>query len=184
MATNNSKDRRATTFDFAAALSPTLYWDASFIINIAHEHGRWHKECLAFGVRLTQNDALSYVSTLALDEAWFNLLQMMIEDEHGIKSFWRVVNDHPEIIANYIDRLESMSNDIYNSPQVRVVSVGARTPRRALKNMREFFLLPRDALHLATMRQYKVKHIVTTDVDFAAIPDISIYTCNPTLLAR
>ena len=183
MATSNSKDRRATTLDFAATLPPTLYWDASFIINLVHEDGRWHKECLAFGVRLKVGDTLSYVSTLALDEAWFNLLQIMIDDEYGAKSFWRVINANPAIVSDYVDCLEQITNDIYDNPRIRVVSVDTRYPRQALKYMREFHFLPRDALHLAAMRQHKLKHIVTTDADFVSVTDISIFTCSPTLLS-
>jgi len=48
--------------------------------------------------------------------------------------------------------------------------------------MRDFYLLPRDALHLATMLQYKLAHLLTTDADFLSVRDLSIYTCNPALL--
>ncbi len=182
MATSNSKDRRATALDFASRLPPTLYWDASFIIHVAHKDGHWHKECLAFGVRLNESETVSYVSTLALDEAWFNLLQMMIDDDYPDKRFWRVVNDDPAVVTNYIDRLETITNDIYANPRIRVVSVASRAARLALKNMREFHLLPRDAMHLAAMRQYRIEHIVTTDADFLPVSGISIFTCNPALL--
>ena len=182
MATNNSKDLGARVFDFASALPQTLYWDASFIVNSAHADARWHKECESFNAHLLQSQTISYVSTLALDESWFTLLQFMINDDYPDKSFWRVVNDDSSVIANYVDRLEKITEDFYANPQIRVVSIGSRAPRGALKNMREFDLLPRDAMHLAAMRQYKIEHIVTTDADFLPVSDISIFTCNPALL--
>jgi predicted nucleic acid-binding protein len=179
---NNSKDQVAKVIDFASALPPTLYWDANFIINSAHRDARWHKECAAFNARLEQSQTISYVSALALDESWFMLLQFMIADNYPDKSFWRVVNDDPSVIANYIDRLEKITSDIYANPNIRVVSIAPYTAPLALDHMRDFHLLPRDAMHLATMRQYKLRHVVTTDTDFLSVPNISIYTCNPTLL--
>lgn len=179
---NNSKVKRTSVIDFNGALPTTLYWDSSFIVNFAHADARWHSECVKFGARLDNSETFSYVSTLALDESWFVLLQLMIQDDYPGKSFWRVVNENPRVIVNYIDRLEKISDDIYANPRVRVVTVGSRTPRLALNNMRDFYLLPRDALHLATMRQYKLTHLVTTDADFLPVQDISIYTSNPALL--
>ena len=184
MVTSNSSDQTARVIDFAAALPPTLYWDANFIINHAHQDARWHTECRAFGARLDASETISYVSTLALDESWFILLQLMIAEDYLDKTFWRVVNDHPEVIANYADRLEKITDDIYHNPRVRVISVGSRTPRAALREMRAFHLLPRDSMHLATMRQYHVRHMVTTDADFLPVRGITLYTCDPAVLQR
>ncbi|MBI5652188.1 MAG: type II toxin-antitoxin system VapC family toxin [Chloroflexi bacterium] len=184
MATSNSNGQDAKVFDFTSALPFTIYWDANFILNSVYERGRWHAECVAFGTRLDQSETISYVSTLALDEVWFSLLQLLIHDDYPDTSFWRIVNADSSVIKNYINRLEQITNDIYNNPRVRVISVGSRAPLRALKHMREFYLLPRDALHLATMRQRKIKHLVTTDADFLPATGISIYTCNPKLFKR
>ena len=180
---SNSKDQGVRVFNFASALPQTLYWDANFIVNSAHADARWHKECESFNARLLQSQTISYVSTLALDESWFTLLQFMINDDYPDKLFWRIVNDDPSVITDYVDRLEKITEDFYANPQIRVVSISSRAPRRALKNMREFHLLPRDAMHLAAMRQHKIEHIVTTDADFLSVSGISIFTCNPAILA-
>ena len=179
---NKSNTKPARRGDFTSALPSTLYWDASFLVNAIYEHGTWHDECAAFAARLDQSETISYVSTLALDETWFVLLQLLIGGDHPGIPFWRVLNDDRSVISTYVDRLETITNDIYANPRIRVVSVAPRAARLALKNMREFHLLPRDAMHLAAMRQYKIEHIVTTDADFLPVNDISIFTCNPALL--
>lgn len=178
---NNSNAQSPRILDFAAPLPPTLYWDASFLVHSIYPGGHWHSECAAFVTRLEESDTLSFISTLALDESWFALLQLQIAADHPDRPFWRVVNSNPKIVANYVTRLEQITNDIYNAPKIRVVTIGSRTPRLALNNMRDFYLLPRDALHLATMRQYKLTHLVTTDADFLPVQNIFIYTCNPAL---
>jgi predicted nucleic acid-binding protein len=184
MVTSNSNDQTARVIDFAATLPPALYWDANFIVNHAHKDARWHAECRMFGARLDASETISYVSTLALDESWFILLQLMIVEDYPDRAFWRVVNAQPEVIANYTDRLEKITDDIYNNRRVRVISVSSRTPHIALKEMHQFHLLPRDSMHLATMRQVKVRHMVTTDADFLPVRGITLYTCNPAVLQR
>lgn len=181
MAMNNSSDQGAQVTDFASPLPPTLYWDASFVVNSIYERANWHDDCAAFMARLAKSETVSFVSTLALDEIWFSLLQLLIGDDYPDKPFWRVVNDDPSVIVNYIDRLENITNDIYANSQVRVVSVGSRMPLTALTHMRQFHFLPRDAMHLATMRQYELTHIVTTDADFLPVTGITLHTCNPAL---
>lgn len=183
MVMSNSKAKRARLGDFTSALPPTLYWDASFLINAIYDRGTWHDECTAFAARLDQSETVSYVSTLALDETWFVLLQLLISDDYPGAPFWRVLNTDRSVISTYVDRLETITNDIYANPRIRVVSVASSAPRSALYNMRAFHLLPRDAMHLAAMRQHKVEHIVTTDADFLSVSGILIYTCNPAILA-
>ncbi|MDE3089415.1 MAG: type II toxin-antitoxin system VapC family toxin, partial [Chloroflexota bacterium] len=175
MATIKSSTKPARRGDFTSALPSTLYWDASFAVNAIYERGTWHADCSAFMTRLENSETISFVSTLALDEIWFSLLQLLISDDYRVP-FWRVVNDDPTVVTNYIDRLETITNEIYANPKIRVVSISSRGPRRALKNMREFHLLPRDAMHLAAMRQHKIEHIVTTDADFVSVSGISIFT--------
>ncbi len=184
MATSNLKDRGATVIDFAAPLPPALYWDATFIVNSISDRGTWHRECAEFMTRLENSDTISCVSTLALDEAWFVLLQKMIEADYPDSKFWNVVNQNRAMVSRYVERLEEITNKIYSSPRARVIAINTDAPRQALGHMRDFYLLPRDALHLAAMRQHKIAHIVTTDADFLPVPDISIFTCNPALLSR
>ena len=54
----------------------------------------------------------------------------------------------------------------------------------ALDYMRNYSLLPRDALHLTTMAHYGVDSIVTTDDDFLSVDGLRIYTCNPRILSQ
>ncbi|MCI0477707.1 MAG: hypothetical protein L0Y55_15800, partial [Anaerolineales bacterium] len=91
---NNSKNLGTQVIDFDAPLAPFLYWDASFVVNALYEKGKWHSACSAFMARLDQSAAISYVSTLALDEIWFVLLQLYIAADYPEKPFWRIVNDN------------------------------------------------------------------------------------------
>ncbi|MBM3242031.1 PIN domain-containing protein [Candidatus Poribacteria bacterium] len=70
----------------------------------------------------------------------------------------------------------------YTHPRIRLVGTEAIFALDALIYMRAFHFLPRDAYHLATMRHYGIDSIVTLDADFLTVPDLHIYTCNPSIL--
>lgn len=61
---------------FTDPLPPTLYWDASFVVNFSYEAARYFQQCADFLARLDERSTISYVSTLAMDEACFVLLQL------------------------------------------------------------------------------------------------------------
>jgi predicted nucleic acid-binding protein len=174
----------ATTLDFAAPLPVAIYWDASFIVNFSHTAGKFYTDCAAFAIRLKESNTLSYVSALALDEAWFALMQVFVARDYAPRKFWKVYEENPQVILRYLDSLEAFTRDLYSQPQVRMIGVGRRSPLDALKNMRQYFFLPRDAMHLAIMRQHRITDVVTTDVDFQFVEGLTVFTCNPLLLAH
>jgi predicted nucleic acid-binding protein len=181
MATNRLT---ATILDFNAPLPPTLYWDASFIVNFSHADSVFHADSVAFLARLKESTTFSFVSTLALDEAWFAILQAFVARDYAPRKFWKVYLENPEVILRYLDRLDALTTDIYNQPQIRVLGTTRHVPLDALKNMRQYFFLPRDAMHLAVMRQRRITNVVTTDADFQVVGGIAVFTCNPSLLGR
>lgn len=55
---------------------------------------------------------------------------------------------------------------IYSTPNLEVVGVPSLTPLTALEFYRKIRLKPRDAFHIAIMKESKVKEIVSDDEDF------------------
>lgn len=179
MATNKLT---AMILDFYASLPPTIYWDASFIINFSHADNPFYGECTEFLARLESSDTQCFVSALALDEVWFVLLQLFVSRDYAPRKFWKVYEQEPAVILAYLDQIEKITAEIYAVPQLRVLGVTPRSPLLALENMRQFSLLPRDAMHLAIMRQHQIPAIATLDADFQSVESITIFTCNPNLL--
>jgi len=58
---------------------------------------------------------------------------------------------------------------IYLMPNLDVVSVSSTAPLMALDFLEKYNLKPRDALHIAVMRENKVERIVSDDKDFDKI---------------
>jgi len=171
-------------YDFNAPLPPALYWDASFVVNFAHEAGLYHREAADFLLRLEQEKVMSFISTLTLDEAFFVLLRSSIEQDHAPLSFWKMYQQNPAVIAPYLSKLRALAKGLQIHPNVRILPVLTSFALPALEFMERYHLLPRDAYHLAIMNHYGIPHIVTMDGDFLVVPDLVIYTCVPNILAQ
>jgi predicted nucleic acid-binding protein len=89
----------ARIFAFDTLLPRLLYWDASFLVHATYPAARYHADCYAFLELLSSaSDTLSYVSTLALDEVIFTVLQLKVAEDHPESGFWEVCRepgDHP-----------------------------------------------------------------------------------------
>jgi predicted nucleic acid-binding protein len=171
-------------YSFTDPLPPTLYWDASFIVNFAYEAAVYFQECTDFLARLDVAETISCISTLTMDEALFVLLQLKIEEDYAPKRFWPVYNDNPGVIEPYMDELQQLAEEIYTHPRVQVVGTEPGSTIEAIGYMRNYHFLPRDAYHLATMRHHGVRSIVTMDPDFLSVPNLDIYTCVPAILQQ
>lgn len=55
---------------------------------------------------------------------------------------------------------------IYSTPNLEVIGVPNLTPLTALEFIEKYGLKPRDAFHIAIMKENKVKEIVSDDEDF------------------
>lgn len=171
--------------DFDAQLPARLYWDASFLVHTTYPAGRYHRECYAFLDRLNgAEDTFSYVSTLALDETIFTLIQLKVEEEHPEQGFWDVYRGNPQVIQPHLGGLWALVDRLSSDSRVKIVGTGSQAVSFALDYMDDYSLLPRDALHLTIMARCGVDSIVTTDYDFVPVDEVYIYTCNPRILSH
>jgi predicted nucleic acid-binding protein len=175
----------ALIFDFDAPLPERLYWDASFLVHATYPAARYHRGCYTFLARLSESgDTLSYVSTLALDEMVFTLLQLRVAEEHPGQGFWDIYHQNSQVIQPFLGELRALVDRLTSDSRIRVVGTEPEFMPVVLDHMESYSLLPRDALHLASMARYGVDSIATTDDDFLPVDGLHIYTCNPRILSR
>jgi predicted nucleic acid-binding protein len=175
----------ALIFDFEAPLPRRLYWDASFLVHAVYPAGCYHRDCYEFLDRLNGvDDTLSFVSTLALDETVFTLIQLKVAEDHPERGFWDVYREDPQVIQPYLGELRALVDRLSSDPCIRVVGTEPGSVSASLDYMRDYSLLPRDALHLTTMTRCGADGIVTTDDDFVRVDTLHIYTCNPRILSQ
>ena len=113
----------ALVFDFDALLPQHLYWDASFLVHAAYPGGRYHMECYRFLERLNSAEGrLSYVSTMALDEALFALLKAKVSENYPNQGFLDVYRSSPHMLQPYLGELRLWMDRLYADSRIQIVA--------------------------------------------------------------
>jgi|GEM_PF-3531659 len=82
-----SISQKASIYSFQDPVPSKLYWDARFIVSFASKNSKYHEDCANFLKILEKEKVTCVVSTLALDETWFVIIQAKIEEDFAPKSF-------------------------------------------------------------------------------------------------
>ena len=124
-----------------------IYLDANFFIftNLVDTKG---KQARCILKEITQGKQ-AITSSLALDEVMWVFLK------HNLKH-----------------EIKKIIEEIYSIKNLEVKEVSSLIPLKAVQFMEEHNLKPRDAFHLAVMKQFGITEIVTDDKDFDKIPGI------------
>ena len=167
------------------------YLDPSFIVNLLLEDGKYHRACLQYSEKLKRSSITLILSNLGLDEIWFALLKVLaVQDlqEQDVadpeRKWFRFLKDHPDRVKAFAQRIEEDTALILKIPNLIVIEITEEQTLKALATMREYGLLPRDAIHATAAMLTGADTIITTDYDFCLIDRIDVYTCNEKALAR
>ncbi|MBU4347003.1 type II toxin-antitoxin system VapC family toxin [Patescibacteria group bacterium] len=135
-----------------------IYFDANFLIYwFISKEPELKKRARSLLAEFLINNNDLYSSALALDEAWWG-----IKDEYNQQNgvnFSCGDNDVFEKLSQFTKLILAK----LNLAQFADIKNGVED---ALDNIKNFNLKPRDAFHLATMKDNGIKIIVTGDEDF------------------
>lgn len=157
-----------------------VYLDANFLVTA-------HFGVLETPYLLTEFQARSislYISSLALDEAWWALLREWVSRDRGTRLTRSYLKDHPDLLSHYHPELKQFTDEIFN--WTNAVFVATPEPRADSESVRAFILgslerlnseqlAPRDAFHLSILQGHSLSAIVTEDKDFDSIDSLTIY---------
>ena len=110
------------------------------------------------------------------------LLQIQAVNEHGKKGWLSFLKDNPTKVMAYCQELEKATLQILEIPNLLLIEPSTDQSLQALEFIRKYGLLPRDAIHAAVTLDIGIEAIITTDADFAKVPNLKVYTCNPRAL--
>lgn len=117
----------------------------------------------------------AYTSVLTFDELAYRLLLALIRDTYGTYPLDRLRRDEGGMIYEFsasVDALLERVTAYRNLTIIPLVPIDLSAMRR---NIQQFNLLPRDALHLAAMQKIGCFHLVSQDSDFDHIPGVTRY---------
>ncbi len=167
---------------FDATPPEVAYGDASFFIGVLFREDKYHAECLQFSKKLEMVDALVALSPLGLDEIWFAALKLLAIRDFGERAWQRVLKNDPEIVKRYATDIEQTHEELLALPYIVVIDAPTQHVLDGLAMMKTYGLFPRDAIHVSITKLSGIMNLITTNRDYARVPEINVYTCNPEAL--
>ena len=154
-------------------IGKSAYVDTNFLLSVVDiSKNRPMSPKLMFADLLSQG-VMIFISSLALDEAWFTLLY---ELNNHVKNLGDKAKKQPEIyLTPHMPVLNRFMAVVSKWPRVEWVGFSAppgmpnpsyTSVTGALNNMSTFQLMPRDAFHLQFAHAFQAENFVTADRDF------------------
>ncbi|MBM3239561.1 type II toxin-antitoxin system VapC family toxin [Candidatus Poribacteria bacterium] len=163
---------------FDATPPEVAYGDDSFFISVLFKEDKYHGECLQFSEKLEIADALVALSPLGLDEIWFAALKLLAIRDFGERIWQRALKDNPDQIKEYAPIIEQTHEELLALSYIVVIDAPTQHVLDGLAMMKTYGLFPRDAIHVSITKLSGMANIITTNRDYARVPEINVYTCN------
>jgi predicted nucleic acid-binding protein len=164
----------ADVFSFRSEPPQVAYVDPSFFLNLFIRDSAYFEECKGFAEKLEERKTVLIMSNLGLDEIWYVLLKLLAVKDHG-KGWQRKLDS--SVSKEYIEEVEKYTTNLLEIPNLFFAEVSTRQTFDALGIMKDYGLLPRDAIHSSIVLS-GIGSIITTDAGFVKVPKIKVYTCN------
>ena len=151
-----------------SSLPEVIYWDTSFVINVLFKNQPYHKESVEFIKRLESTQPVVAVSEFIRPELWCATISVCIRNAYGkgtkphdkIKLNPFLVRHYhhfaPKIYKDFLDLLQRFTHRL-------IIPLDSNVLDLSLQMMGKFSLGSYDAIHMATMIDWKIKDIVCFD---------------------
>lgn len=173
-------------FSFTDPPPEVSYIDPSFFINFLVSSAKFHQQCRDYSAKLKAQQTVLLLSNLGPDEIWFALLKILTIEElrqMGQKNpegkWFHHLKEHPDVGKKFALKLEEYTSIILQIANLALIEITKDQTLHGLTLIKEYGLLPRDAIHAAAALLSGAGTIITTDYDFAAATNLQVYTCNP-----
>ena len=131
---------------------------------------------IAFFDRVKQGDLFALTSVLTFDELAYRVLLAHIRDKYAGSPLDHLRHKEAQMIAEFYPSISPVLRRLQAFPNLATVDVTAADIAEMHRNILEYQLRPRDALHLATLRRAGCLQIVSHDGGFDRVPEISRFT--------
>lgn len=131
--------------------------------------------CTAFLERVWNQEVTGVTSVLVLSEVRHGLLRAEVTARKALstKQTLPYLQAHPEIIAHLPDSRRAMME--LRSWPLRIVQLTRGQFWQACRLSERFGLLTNDALHVATIRAHRLRHLVSADHDFRRVRGVTLW---------
>lgn len=126
--------------------------------------------------RIKLGDLWAFTSVLTFDELAYRVLLAYIRDKYAGSPLDHLRQNETQMIAEFYPSISPVLRRWHTFPNLVIVDVTAADIVEMHRNILEFRLRPRDALHLTTMRRAGCLQIVSHDSGFDRVPEIGRFS--------
>lgn len=125
--------------------------------------------------KIKQGAFQAFTSALTFDELAYRMLLALIRDKYDGSPLDRLRQNPTNMIAELYPQLEPHRLQLQTYPNLFILDVTATDVAVMNRNIRDYSLLSRDALHLAAMQKCSCLDFVSQDSDFDHVPGVQRY---------
>lgn len=133
-----------------------------------------------FMSRIVRGEIEAFISIPVLDELFYRLLLARIKETTDRNPLDILRESQAKAIAAYSGIIDDSLRKLILLPHINLAGVETEDFNRMLENIRTFYLLPRDALHVAIVQRLGLNRVASDDIDFDRVRGVERYwVINP-----
>jgi len=157
--------------------SSAVFIDATIFLHHAFDTNHVSVEFLN---RIETSNIKAYTSALVLEEVSYKIMMQSASNfldrvtvQH-VKKFLENSKNRGKVLTPLIEYMDYI--DKLQEAGMTVIDLKGSDMKHAAQQARDNGLITADAAHLAVMHRKSIHHIATEDSDFAAVPNITVWS--------
>lgn len=154
----------------------TIYLDTMILYEFLRTE---EEQVIALFKRIEAGEITAHTSVLTIDEVSYRMMLAFIKDQTGGSALDQLRRDKTKWIQSIYPQLQPQLQRMQGFPNLHLTAVETDDLTRMHNAVRQYQLMPRNALHFAAMQKVNCLNIVSEDGDFDRIPHVQRYTLRP-----
>lgn len=148
-----------------------VYLDTNAFFYLFFENSRYSKGAKEVFAKIQNGEYHAVTSCFTLEELAYIMAMKLLEQKYK-KHPHAVLREKPETIKECAGQIRATFTVIYSMDNLEIVGSDKAQMWFITDCMEEHALLPRDAIHMQTMKENNIRHIVSTDNDFDRVQGV------------
>ena len=157
-----------------------IYLDTNFLYCFIRPIPEYNYEILTFFKKIEEGRIHAYTCVNTFDELAYRLLLALIKDKYAVNPIDLLRKSARDMMDEFYPKIQSVLLGLKSFPNLELLALTTQELSQMINALTYDKLMPRDALHLAVMRNHDINFIASDDRDFDGIEGIErIWIYNP-----
>lgn len=162
-----------------------IYLDTNFLYHFLRPIPEYRREILAFFQKIAEGRIRAFTCVGTFDELAYRILLALIKDKYGGNPIGLLRKRTRAMLKEFYPKTQGVLLLLESLPNLETLSVTRTELSQMIDELTSVMLLPRDALHLAVMKNHNIHYIASDDRDFDGVEGIErVWMYNPPLIEK